>query len=144
MLFFTKGENHRPKGMKTRIWAHKKKCTATSDALSVILQRIYYFATFSRRLRIANTKNAARRQIPVNTPQTTVSEAPHIRAGIDTRKLPSAVATNQPPIIIPLYFGGATFVTNEIPIGESNNSANVSTRYVEINQFGDTSAMCIG
>ena len=24
MLFFTKGENHRPKGMKTRIWAHKK------------------------------------------------------------------------------------------------------------------------
>ena len=103
-----------------------------------------YFATASRRLRIANTKNAARRQIPVNTPQTTVNEAPHIRAGIATRKLPIAVATNQPPIIIPLYFGGATFVTNEIPIGESNNSANVSTRYVEINQFGDTSAMCIG
>ena len=73
-------------------------------------------------------KSAATKQIPVNTPQTTVREAPHINEGIATKKFPMAVATNQPPIIIPAYFGGATFVTNDIPIGESNNSAKVNTK----------------
>ena len=45
-----------------------------------------------------------------------------------TSWLPIAVATNHPPIIMPLYLGGATFDTNEIPIGESNSSPKVSTR----------------
>ena len=48
---------------------------------------------------------------------------------------------NQHPIIMPLYFGGATFVTNEIPIGLSNNSANVKTKYVLMSQFGDTNVL---
>ena len=39
-----------------------------------------------------------------------------------------AVATNQPPIIMPLYFGGATFETKEMPIGESSSSPKVRTR----------------
>ena len=103
-----------------------------------------YWATLLRRFRIAKMKIAATRQIAMSTPQTTVSDAPHMSAGIATRKLPMAVATNQPPIIIPAYLGGATFVTNEIPMGERRSSANVSTRYVEINQLGDTFAMCMG
>ena len=37
-------------------------------------------------------------------------------------------STEQRPIINPEYFGGATFDTNEIPIGESNSSANVRMR----------------
>ena len=52
----------------------------------------------------------------------------------ETRRLPIAVATNQQPIIIPLYFGGATLDTNEIPIGESRSSANVRIRYVMMSQ----------
>ena len=87
-----------------------------------------YLATFSKRFKITKMKRAATTQIPANVPHTTVNEAPHINEGIATRKLPIAVATNQPPIIIPAYFGGATLVTNEIPIGESNNSANVKMR----------------
>ena len=39
-----------------------------------------------------------------------------------------AVAANQQPIIIPLYLGGATFETKEIPIGESRSSAKVRVR----------------
>ena len=63
--------------------------------------------------------------------------APKDTAHMATRKLPMAVATNHPPIIIPLYFGGATFDTNEIPIGESRSSANVKIRYVPISQLAD-------
>ena len=73
--------------------------------------------------------NAAEtRQITARTPHISVRLEPHINAGIATRKLPMAVATNQPPIIIPLYLGGATFDTNEMPIGESSNSAKVNIR----------------
>ena len=39
-----------------------------------------------------------------------------------------AVATNQPPIIAPLYFGGATLLTKLMPIGLSSNSPKVSMR----------------
>ena len=35
---------------------------------------------------------------------------------------------HEPPIIIPLYFGGATLDTKEMPMGDNNNSANVNTR----------------
>ena len=49
-----------------------------------------------------------------------------------------AVDANQSPIIRPAYFGGATFETNEIPIGESSSSAKVSTRYVETSQLAET------
>ena len=89
-------------------------------------------------------KSAASRQMPMSTPHTTVKGAFHIRAGIATRKLPRAVATNHPPIIIPAYLGGATFVTNEIPMGDRRSSAKVRMRYVEINQLGDTLAICKG
>ena len=61
----------------------------------------------------------------------------HKKPPTDTRRLPIAVATNQPPIIIPFNFGGATLLTNEIPIGERSNSANVRIRYVRINQYAD-------
>ena len=71
---------------------------------------------------------AANKQMPTNTPHTTVSDAPHINAGMLTKKLPIAVATNQPPIIIPAYLGGATFDTKEMPIGESNSSAKVNIK----------------
>ena len=36
---------------------------------------------------------------------------------------PMAVAANQAPYIRPLYFGGATRETSEIPIGLRNSSA---------------------
>ena len=78
---------------------------------------------------MANMKRAESRQSTMNTPQTTVSESPpQSRPPTLTSMLPKAVATNHPPIIIPLYFGGATFETNEMPIGESSSSPNVSTR----------------
>ena len=90
---------------------------------------IDYLVADSKRFIIANINKAERRQSTINTDQTTVSEIPpQRRPPTATSILPIAVATNQPPIIIPLYFGGATFDTNEIPIGESNNSANVNTR----------------
>ncbi len=58
--------------------------------------------------------------------------------GIITNWLPMAVAPNQRPIIKPAYFGGATFDTNEIPIGESRSSANVRMRYVEMRRLALT------
>ena len=58
--------------------------------------------------------------------------------GTITNWLPIAVAPNQRPIIKPAYLGGATFDTNEIPIGESRSSAKVRMRYVEIRRFALT------
>src|SRR5574344_173994 len=49
-----------------------------------------------------------------------------------------AVAANQKPIIIPLYLGGATLDTKDIPIGESSSAANVRTKYVDIKLVGAT------
>ncbi len=49
-----------------------------------------------------------------------------------------AVAPNQHPIIAPLYFGGATFETNDIPMGDNSSSANVSIRYTPISRLGET------
>ena len=50
------------------------------------------------------------------------------RPGTDTGEFPTAVAANQHPIMAPLYFGGATLDTNDMPIGESRSSAKVRTR----------------
>lgn len=50
-----------------------------------------------------------------------------------------AVAPNQHPIIAPLYLGGATLDTNDMPMGERRSSANVSTRYVPMRRLGLTS-----
>ena len=78
---------------------------------------------------MANMKTAATRQTPRNTLQHSHrGTAPHSSPPTTTSWLPTAVATNQPPIIIPLYLGGATFDTNEMPIGDSNSSPKVSTR----------------
>ena len=55
-----------------------------------------------------------------------------------TKRLPIDVAANQPPCIKPLYFGGATLETNEIPIGLKNNSAPVRTKYIVISHTGLT------
>ena len=75
--------------------------------------------------------NAEMRQSTINTLHTHHNgRLPQRYPPTLTRMLPIAVATNHPPIIIPLYFGGATLETNEIPIGLSNSSPNVSTRYV--------------
>ena len=41
----------------------------------------------------------------------------------DQIQLPIAVAANQPPCIKPLYFGGATLETKEMPIGLRKSSA---------------------
>ena len=82
--------------------------------------------TFSKRFIMANMKRAERMQSTRNTPHTMPNGRSFQRSPpTATRKLPMAVATNQPPIIIPLYFGGATFDTNEMPIGESSSSAKV-------------------
>jgi hypothetical protein len=79
--------------------------------------------------------NAESKQRTMNTVHTDHNGRPAQRKPpTATNMLPIAVATNQPPIIKPLSFGGATFDTNEIPIGESNNSANVRIKYVKINQ----------
>jgi len=45
-----------------------------------------------------------------------------------TRILPMDVAASQPHCIRPLYLGGDTFETNEIPIGLKNNSAMVNIK----------------
>ena len=57
-------------------------------------------------------------------------------APINNNELPTAVAPNQAPCIIPWYLGGATFDTNEIPRGLINSSAMVSIRYVPISKNG--------
>ena len=79
---------------------------------------------------IEKMKRADTRQMPARTPQivTRLKFAPHIMPGTITSWLPIAVAPNQRPIIKPAYLGGVTLVTNEIPIGESNNSAKVRIR----------------
>ena len=76
-----------------------------------------------------NMNAADRRQRTMNTAHTLQrGNEPQRNPPTLTRKFPTAVATNHPPIIIPLYFGGATFDTNEMPIGERRSSAKVSTR----------------
>jgi hypothetical protein len=78
---------------------------------------------------MTNMKSAEIKQSAMNTVHTDHNGIPAQRKPpTATNMLPIAVATNQPPIIKPLSFGGATFDTNEIPIGESNNSANVRIR----------------
>ena len=66
---------------------------------------------------------------PTKIPQTaTRGNLPHKKPGMETNMLPIAVATNQPPIINPLYFGGATLETKLIPIGDNNNSPKVKIK----------------
>ena len=94
-----------------------------------------YFVAFSRRFIMMNMKIAERIHKEMNTVQTDHNGKPAQRKPpTETRRLPMAVATNQHPIIIPLYFGGATFETKEIPIGESRSSAKVRMRYVTMSQ----------
>jgi hypothetical protein len=83
---------------------------------------------------IEKMKRAETRQMPARTPQivTRLKFLPHMMPGTITSWLPIAVAPNQRPIIRPAYFGGATLVTNEMPIGESRSSAKVRMRYVEM------------
>lgn len=70
--------------------------------------------------------NAESKHNVINTVQTDHNGSPAQRKPpTETKILPKAVATNQPPIIRPLSFGGATFDTNEIPMGESKSSAKV-------------------
>ena len=97
--------------------------------MSVLVCEVGTYATFSSRFIMANMKSALRRQRPAKTSHTVVSERPPQRMPPTlTRRLPMAVATNQPPIIMPLYFGGATLLTKEMPMGESSSSPKVSTR----------------
>ena len=77
---------------------------------------------------IEKMKIAASRQIAISVPQTMVRFMPHMWPGMLTRLLPIAVATKHPPIIMPLYLTGETYVTNEIPIGLNSNSAKVRMR----------------
>lgn len=79
---------------------------------------------------IENMNKAETRHKMMNTHQTchNGNVVPHKNEPTAVSMLPIAVATNQPPIIIPLYWGGATFETNDIPIGESSSSPNVSTK----------------
>ena len=99
---------------------------------------ITFYATFSKRFIIRNMNPAEIRHNTMKTDHTRVKgRSFHKYPPTLTRKLPMAVATNHPPIIAPLYFGGATLLTKLIPIGLSNNSPNVSTRYVPINQLPD-------
>lgn len=90
----------------------------------------YTLLTLFSFLMIEKMNRADTKQMPASTPQivTRLKFAPHMMPGIITNWLPKAVAPNQRPIIKPAYLGGATFVTNEIPIGESNNSAKVRMR----------------
>ena len=55
--------------------------------------------------------------------------------------VPIAVAANHPPIIRPLYLGGATLLTKLIPMGLRSSSATVSVKYVPISQLG-LSTLC--
>ena len=78
---------------------------------------------------MANMKMAANKQTSMNTPQHNQSgTVPQRTPPTSTNWLPMAVETNHPPIIMPLYLGGATFDTNDMPIGESNNSPKVRMR----------------
>lgn len=89
----------------------------------------FYFVTLSNLFIITNINSAESKHKEINTVQTIHKGNPAQRKPpTATNAFPIAVATNQPPIIKPLSFGGATFETNEIPIGESNNSANVRTK----------------
>ena len=69
---------------------------------------VWDFVAFSRRFIIEKMNNAATTQITINTPHTIARSIPHRKPGIATSMLPNAVDTNHAPIIIPLYFGGAT------------------------------------
>ena len=77
----------------------------------------YLYATFSKRFIIRNMKPAERRQSTIKTDHTIVRGMSfHKKPPTLTSRLPIAVATNHPPIIVPLYFGGATLLTKLIPI----------------------------
>ena len=89
---------------------------------------LHPYATLLSFLITEKMNRAASRQMPIKVAQTIQSGMSHMWPGMLTSLLPRAVATNHPPIIMPLYFGGATFVTNEMPMGDSSNSAKVRMR----------------
>ena len=87
------------------------------------------YATFSKRFIIANMNRAESKQRMMNTPQTIhKGRSPQRYPPTLTSLFPIAVAPNHPPIIKPLYLGGATFDTKEIPIGDNRSSPNVRMR----------------
>src|SRR4030042_1237835 len=72
-------------------------------------------------------KAADRMQAPARMAHTAQSgKRSQNQAVTPTRELPTAVAANQPPCIEPLYLGGATRETNEMPIGLRKSAAIVS------------------
>ena len=87
-----------------------------------------------------NMNKAANKHITMRVPHTKGRGRFHMCPGIETNLFPIAVATNHPPIIIPLYLLGATLLTKEIPIGDNNNSAKVKMSYVLTKRLGFTSA----
>ena len=112
---------------------HTKKSQVETQNLTtydlLFMPNKYYFVAFSRRFIITNMNKAESKHNVMNTAQTDHNGSPAQRKPpTETRMLPKAVATNQPPIIRPLYLGGATFETKEIPIGESSNPAKVKIR----------------
>ena len=122
--------------MSTPLWI---VIIAVAAAASFILGIVYRKKIGEREIasaeeeakRIINEsiKSAESKQSTTNTVHTNhKGRPPQRKPPTATSILPNAVATNQPPIIRPLSLGGATFDTNEIPIGERSNSAKVSTR----------------
>lgn len=56
-------------------------------------------------------------------------------------RFPKKLDKNQVPIRIDANCAGASFVTNDKPIGDKHNSASVAQRYVRTNHNGETSAV---
>ena len=86
-------------------------------------------AALSRRLRIENMKMADRMVSPTSSMKNCQSSHLSQKGPMNPAiRFPIAVAPNQPPCACPLYCGGATLETKEMPIGLRNNSAMVSVK----------------
>jgi hypothetical protein len=106
----------------------KKKAASYRAALDFICG-INYLVALSSLFIMEKMKTAERIQHVINIAHKAhKSSFPQKILPINKNLLPTAVANNQPPCINPWKRGGATFETNESPIGLRNNSAIVRTR----------------
>ena len=100
---------------------------------------VYYWVTFSSRLIMLKINAAESRQHTIKISHNCErSSLPQKKLPTTSNLLPTAVASSQPPCIRPWKRGGATFETNDRPIGLRKSSAIVRIRYELISQYGIT------
>src|ERR1035437_7839159 len=127
--------------VRKNAWSPKSEAGSNINPLTsgFRLPAFYSYPSFSSLLRIEKIKIADVRQQMINTSQSCHSSTLSQRS-VPTKSslFPTAAARSQPPCISPWKRAGATFDTNDKPIGLRNSSAIVSTRQILMSQYDET------